>query len=311
MNKRGVALIITFMVIVVLTILGVATVSRSVSERFLAQRHIESAQAFWLAEAGISQALLQLKTNFNNLNSISATSFGQGQYSVDTIAEEGSDRRVTAHGFIPSEASARSERVITVLVRSSGNNPGNPGLITNAIETTGTLKITGSVNINPPGSSHEGSTLTFEEVFGMTEDEVRQIAVNAQAEGTGHLYTDPPSNQQPVNGITWVDLTGGNKYSVSSNWSGSGLLIVDSNGNDVALDISGGWTFTGLIWVTGRVKITGTSDIDGAVFARSSIDAESTLGGDATLNYDSSAVASAFGFLSSEGGLQILSWREL
>lgn len=313
LNKNGAALIIAFMVVVLLTILSSGLILRSVSERAVAQRYVDSTRAFWLAEAGINQALLQLKSDFNNLNGIAATALGEGEYAVDAIVVEGSNRRVTAHGFIPNQAAKRSERSISVLVQNlPGGNPSNPSLITYAIETSGTLKITGSIELHPSGSSHSGSALTFEEVFGMTPEQVKSIALIAEADGTGHVYTDPAANQQPVNGITWVELTGGNKYSISSNWSGSGLLIVNSNGNDVALDISGEWQFTGMIWVNGRVKVTGTPIIEGAVFARSSINAESTFAGNASLTFDSSDVADAFGFLSQSGaGIRVLSWREI
>lgn len=312
MNRRGAALIIAFMVVVVLTTLSSALVMRSVSERSIAQRYVESTQAFWLAEAGVNRALLQLKNNFNDLNAIAAVTLGQGEYSVDTIATEGSNRRVTARGFIPAQAAPRSTRSISALVQNlPGGNPSNPSLITYAIETSGTLNITGSADLHPAGSSHAGSTLTFEEVFGMTEEQVKDIALSAQAGGTGHVYTNPAANQQPVNGITWVELTGGNKYSISSNWSASGLLIVNSNGNDIALDISGAWQFEGMIWVNGRVKITGTPDIEGGVFARSAIDAQSTVSGNASLTFDSSDVANAFAFLAQPSSVKILSWREI
>lgn len=317
MNKRGIVLILVFTVILVLSILGTAIVSKSVSESRISNRYTQSAQAFWLAEAGVAQALTQLKNDFNNLNSIAPTLLGQGQYgqySVDTIVVEGSNRRITAHGFVPSAAAPRAERKINVLVQNSGgSNPSNPGLITYAIETSGTLKITGSVDIKPSGSSHAGSDLTFEQVFGMTLEQVRAIAVSAQASGTGHVYTNPDANQQPVNGITWVDLSGSNKYKISSDWSGSGLLIVDSNGNDIALDISGAWNFTGVIWVTGRVKISGTPYITGSIFARSSIDTESSLTGNATVEFNSAEVADAFGLLGEggTGGLEVLSWQEI
>jgi len=309
MNKRGLALILSYIVITVLIILGGVFSVRSISESGIAQRYAESTQAFWLAEAGVAQALTQLN-DFSNLNSIASTS----QYSVDTIVVEGSNRRVTAHGFVPSAAAPRVERRITVLAQNSGgSNPSNPSLITYAIETSGTLKIEGkNVDINPEGSSHAGSSLTFEQVFGMTLDQMKAIAVSAQASGTGHFYTDPDENQQPVNGITWVELTGSNKYKISSEWSGSGLLIVNSNGNDVALDISSKWSFTGMIWVTGRFKITGGT-IDGAIFARSSIDAQSSLDGKPTLNLNSTAVADAFRLLGTggTGGVEVLSWQEI
>ena len=308
MNKRGVALILVFTVILVLSILATAIVAKSVSESRIAQSYAQSAQAFWLAEAGVAQALTQLKNDFNNLNSIAPTSLGQGQYSVDTIVVEGSNRRViTAHGYIPSAANHRVERKITVLVQNLGGI--NPGLITYAIETSGILDITDK--LSGRFTHHDNSGLTFEDVFGMTEDQVKAIAVSAQAQGTGQIYTNPPANQQPVNGITWVELTGDDKYSISSNWSGSGLLIVNSNGNNVALDISGTWNFTGMIWVNGGIKISGTPNITGAVFARSSVGIESDLTGTPTIDFNSLEVASAFGLLGQGGGIKVLSWQEL
>ncbi|MFA5356565.1 MAG: hypothetical protein WC301_04080 [Candidatus Omnitrophota bacterium] len=303
MNKRGIALITAFMVIVVLTILGAATFFQSISERLISQRYLESKRAFWLAEAGLSMGLAQLKVDFNNLNGIAATALGRGQYSVDPILVEGTNRRITSRGYIPSAAQPRAQRVITALAQGFGANPSNYGLINYAIETSGELRITGSVNLNPAGSSHEDSTLTFEQVFGMTEEEARALATR--------VYTDPPSNQQPVNGVTWVDLTESNKYSISSNWTGSGLLIVNGNGSDIALEISGDWIFSGMIWVKGKVKITGSPLITGAIFAESAIDVESFLSGDPTLNFSSSDISDAFGLLTQVTGVRILSWREI
>jgi len=314
MSKKGAALIITFMVVVVLAILGSATISRSMSERFLAQRYAESTQAFWLAEAGVSQALLQLKTDFNNLDSISAATLGNGQYSVDPIVAEGSNLRITAHGFVSSQAAPRAERTITVLVQSSGggSNLSSPDLLQYAVDTTGELKIGGSANIHPPASSHQGSSLNFEEVFGMTQAQVKALAEQAQANGSGHVYTNPPANQQPVNGITWVELTGSNKYSISSNWSASGLLVINGNGMNLALDISGDWTFTGMIWVIGKIKISGNPQITGAIFAESMAGIESDVTGNPTIGFDTLAVSSAFSLLGGgSGGIKVLSWREL
>lgn len=303
------------MVIVALTILGTATISRSVSERFMAQRHAESAQAFWLAEAGIAQALLQLRADFNDLDSITATSLGNGEYSVDTILVEGSNRRVTAHGYVPSQAAPRAERTITVLAQSSeGSNPSNPELIEYAIDTTGSLDISGSAETRPPNSSHQGSSLDFEEVFGMTLDAARTLAEQAAAQGTGYVYTDPGTNTQPVNGITWVELTSSNKFSISGQWNGSGLMIVNGNGQNLALEITGqgNMTFTGMIWVIGKVKIAGQASITGAIFAESTTGIESEVTGNSTITFSMPAVDGAFGLLGGgTGGITVLSWREL
>ncbi len=308
MTKRGVALIVTFMVVVVLTILGSATISRSVSERFITQRYVELTRAFWLAEAGVNHALGELRNDYNVIsgNCKWETNLGSGRYCVDLSDKDINGRRtVTAHGYIPSTIPARAERKIKVLVEST---PSNPSLLEYAIASSGDLKITGNVKLMPSGSSHAKSTLTFEQVFGMTKDQVKAIAVSAQAAGTGHVYTNPDINQQPVNGITWVDLTGSNKYKISSDWSGSGLLIVNGNGNDVALDISGSWQFTGVIWVIGKVSISGTPVITGAIFAESSFTVESTLTGNTKIIFNSTTVSSTFDLLSPTG---LKAWREL
>ncbi len=89
MNKRGIALIVAFMVIVVLTILGSAVISKSVSERFIAQRYANSTQAFWLAEGGLAVAYRGLEENWDGYttglprSNVFSQSFENGSFSVD------------------------------------------------------------------------------------------------------------------------------------------------------------------------------------------------------------------------------------
>lgn len=303
MTKRGVALIITFMVIVVLTILGSAIISCTITERFLTQRYVESTKAFWLAEAGLNHALSELRSDYT-VDSASCkwqANLGAGRYCVDLSDEDANGRRtLIAHGYIPSTTPSRAERKISVLVEGSGgSNPSNPGLIEYSIDTTGELHIGGSAKTVPPASSHQGSNLDFDEVFGMSEDAVKALAVKAAAEGKGYVYTDPPTNQEPVNGITWIELTGSNKFNISGQWSGSGLLIVNGNGQNVALEItgSGDMTFTGMIWVIGKIKIAGKAEITGAIFAESSTGIESDVTGNSTISFSIPAVEGAFGLL--------------
>lgn len=60
-NKKGIVLITSYIVITVLTILGAAFVSRSISEARIAEHEKNYVQAFYLAEAGIDYALAQLR----------------------------------------------------------------------------------------------------------------------------------------------------------------------------------------------------------------------------------------------------------
>lgn len=55
MNRRGAALILSYIILAALTVLGSAFVARSVSEGNIARRYSDSARAFWVAEAGLSR----------------------------------------------------------------------------------------------------------------------------------------------------------------------------------------------------------------------------------------------------------------
>jgi type II secretory pathway pseudopilin PulG len=60
-TNRGIILIAAYLVIAVLLILGAAFVGRSISEKNIAQRELESLQAFYLAEAGANYGLNWLR----------------------------------------------------------------------------------------------------------------------------------------------------------------------------------------------------------------------------------------------------------
>ena len=81
-NKKGVAIITAYMIIGILTGIGVGFMARSLQEFRDAQRYTERAQAFWIAEAGASEAINNLKANPNWTPPSTPTSFGGGTYSI-------------------------------------------------------------------------------------------------------------------------------------------------------------------------------------------------------------------------------------
>lgn len=307
MNKKSFALILSFMVIILLTILVSAIIFRRISESNISQKYVESNQAFWLAEAGIAQAVRQLPVT-GTVNGTMTVASRQGSYTAAITLLAGYSAR---YEIISTGSLGNIQRRIKVIVELPAGP--SPDLLTVAVETTGGLNITGSVDINPAGSVETSSTLSFGTVFGTTKEAIKATANN--------LYTDPPTNQQPVDGVTWVDLTGdtvatATKYTISSNWSGSGLLIIDGNRNETtkdipAVEISGNWNFNGMIWVIGKIKISGTPAITGAIFAESSVDVDSTLTGNATINFNSGDVEDAFDLLNPLFLANILSWQEI
>lgn len=65
-DRKGVALLVVYIVIVILLILGVAFTARSIAESRIAERQKKATQAFWLAEAGLERTLYELKQDFEN-----------------------------------------------------------------------------------------------------------------------------------------------------------------------------------------------------------------------------------------------------
>ncbi len=144
MDKKGIALLLGFIVIMILAILGSAIISRGVNENIIAKRYAESTQAFWLAEAGVNRALRELKVvDFSYLGSLTGSA-DNGSYSV--TVENGIDsehKKVTARGFIPSTGTPRAERIIEAIIYSG--IPAN--FFDNAVYSAGTVDFNGAAFI--------------------------------------------------------------------------------------------------------------------------------------------------------------------
>lgn len=154
MDKKGIALILGFAVIMILAILGSAIISRSIHENQTAKRYAESTQAFWLAEAGVNRALRELKEDFSYLVPLTGGA-DNGAYSV-TIGNviDSEHKKVTARGFIPSTGTARAERIIEAIIYSG--IPAN--FYNNAVYTPGTVDINGNAFFVSDGDYLRGCT---------------------------------------------------------------------------------------------------------------------------------------------------------
>lgn len=140
MNKRGAALILSYMVITVLTILSSALISSSFAERNLSLRHADSITAFWLSEAGVNRAIDELRDD-STISGVDVFSedLSLGSYSVD-VDIIGPISRVTSHGYVPDRASARVERIIEALL----SRPLPPGFFDYGIYSAGDVTLNGN-----------------------------------------------------------------------------------------------------------------------------------------------------------------------
>jgi len=114
-QEKGFALISSYFVIVVLTMLGIAFMSGVVSDSWLFNRLEGSRRAFWLAQAGLERALGELNNGAGAwtgwAGSASAKTLqvdwpGFGSFSVTVVNPSSSNPRITSIGYFPNEAAS-------------------------------------------------------------------------------------------------------------------------------------------------------------------------------------------------------------
>ncbi len=170
-----------------------------------------------------------------------------------------------------------------------------------AMSANGNIEVGGSADITGDLIENSDPPLSFEDLFGMTKADMKDIADN-------HLE-DPPNNPAGVEDITWVSFTdeGGSFKVTTAAWEGSGILVIDGDAH-----FSGG-TFNGIMWIIGTLFINGNNGFNGAIYVEGGIEYEdTTVLGNCQIAYDFGAILAAFANASLvlDYELKILSWFE-
>jgi len=277
-TRKGIALVAALAFTLILTILAFSVLIVASNEITLTRKDINKTKAFYAAEAGLGMAISDLP----NTNSFSGT-LGNGEYDV-TITP------VSAYRWtIESVGSVNmATRRIRVVVGPD---------ITAAMTVSGVLDRKGNAEVN--GDVVENTTPIFEDVFGVTKEEMQDNAT--------YKYTNPPNNETPVEEITWIDEDHKFEITKTGSWVGSGIMIVNGD-----LDMTGG-TFNGVIWVIGKLSISGNPVINGSIFVEGEATVDTTVTGTAVISFDQSAMDDAFSNLSTfpvSPKPAVLSWQE-
>lgn len=105
MNRRGMALALSFGVVTVFTTLGAAFLSRSLHESGLGHRDAERQAAFYLAEAGVDQASINLRTMEDLTDDLLELNLPTGRVQIEDPPESLGVMRwkVRTHGFTQAE----------------------------------------------------------------------------------------------------------------------------------------------------------------------------------------------------------------
>ncbi len=285
MTKKGIALAVVLSVVAILSVIIISLFSQVIHERNLVNRHVNTARAFWLAEAGISESFVNLTPTSGTLSQNQGCPGGaicSYQTSITDISDAASDGkyyRIDSVGEVILAQGAQLESKLSVIVKT--DPPGSDNF-PHAIETTGSLVIRGQA-YEIEGTISEGATLNFSDLFGVTKAEMEEKAIN--------LYNESDFDE-PINEVTWVNVSSGQELNIAGSIEGEGILVVSGD-----CHISGTINFEGIVYIIGGLRISGNPTLDGTVLAESGTDIDTTISGNVTINYDLDLIEAALAIL--------------
>jgi hypothetical protein len=244
-------------------------------------QNVVEKEAESLANYALNFAIKKLRNTevsiTDSLLKLSYTNFDIGNGSIDSLIY----RKVTSNEILLKayvHANVAGETATEVKSTTLYQQPSNQINLSSAITAAGSVTVQGSAEVN--GDISENTPPDFEEIFGIDKQHAKDYANN--------YYVDPANNITPVADITWIDLEENSSFIISSNWEGSGILIVNGN-----LNVSGNMYFQGIVWIMGNVRISGNANFDGALFVESTIeiDGDATLTGNCEVNFDSNVLS--------------------
>lgn len=339
MNKKGIALILGFVIIAVLTVLGAAVLSRSIYESKHVERQIEATQAFWSAEAAVNRALKELQSSYSTTGSaLWASVLSYGRYSVDvedvTIGAKDC-KKITARGFFPATGTARAERVLEAIVEKYIP----PDFFDNAVYSAGTVDFNGNsfvVSNTEPAPDNKavvyagdfqvqqpgnivGTTTQDTEISPLAMLDFSQLLAIAQAQGnyydaarlsSGDPYPASFWYSPGVPNVVYVggDLTlNGNVGTIGGFFVVAGDVITNPSGEYDAT-INGNGQIQGAVYTRGEFRVNGGGgglNVDGGVWGGHEVE----LNGNASITYNKTYMDAISG-LNINASVQLNSWRD-
>lgn len=285
MHRQGVALVFGLLVTVVLSIFLGAFFISTMSENTLVKRHVNSARAFWAAEAGIADAARHLSNKtgmvgtYTYYNATIDSHYPIGNTTYYNITSTGSV-------VLPSGENLPPRRLRAVVSAEDVRNENFPY----ALASTSNIKITGNAamitgeggcanctghdcncDINSTPRQCCGEKIeypSFVGLFGIDYETMR-----AQAIADGRYYNDTNfTSSPPISGITWVE---GDLRLGGDNLQGTGILIVTGN-----TTFTGNVNFKGIVYSAGQVTLKGGGggdpNISGSIISASNTTVEET-----------------------------------
>jgi len=303
-QNRGIVLIAVYFLIATFLILGGVFFRRVFTEKEAARTQIDIDSCRYLAGAGLNHGIVWLKANlpeysgsdkFELVYNSGKISLGKGSYIVRAYADKDNQYQYLAVSTGYIDTGPKTHAMRKTLIAEVQAEPEEEFPFQYAIETSGELIIHGNPEIN--GEVNKGATLDFLSLFGCEKEKMK-------SDGDTHLYTD--TLYEPIDGITWVDVTPETELMVTGNLAGSGILIINGD-----VHFGGTIDFDGIIYVIGALELAGTPTINGTILAESGTDIDTTVSGSAvTITYNKDKIFEALEDLLGFKFIKVVSWRE-
>ncbi|MDD5347467.1 MAG: hypothetical protein PHT59_02495 [Candidatus Omnitrophica bacterium] len=292
MNNKGMILVLSLFIILILAVLSSSFLYKQVNQSYLSNRYADSVQALWAAEGG-----LQAARDDNLDQSFVSGTLGSGSY-LANITRIGTSNyyeivsRGTAGGVVRTVKAVVSTRDVDA-------SKFKYGLESNVdIQLKGASTVWGENTTQPvPPKTHdpdyykENSIFSFADLFGFSTTEIRGLS-------TVYNQTFPSGN---FTGINWV-IAPGSKF--TGDVYGSGILIVEGD-----FRIAGTVAFDGIIYVIGELDMSGTSFVSGAILAESAANVDTTVTGTADIEHNTTKIQTALDNVAYRSP-RIVSWQE-
>lgn len=200
LNRKGIILIVSSLIIVVLAVLSIAMISRLITESRASSRYKELTQAFYLAEAAVDKAIAKLPSNTNDELGIL---LGPGKYSLDiTVLEANKKWSVKGYGYVPDLTNPRAQQIIEAFLEKKDladnfwdnaiYTAGDITLKGNAYTVDGDVLYAGSISPDPPANVTGSPTpdTSIAPLARLDYSGLRDIALNQiKPDGNDNIYT--------------------------------------------------------------------------------------------------------------------------
>ena len=243
--NKGAVLILTFIIMVTLTAITTGFLFMTSSQLRGSAYDVASSKALWIAEAGLQQAIYQIKNDSDYRDSPAAINenLGDGSFSV-SVSEDGNAYTITSTGTVDTLNRKVTQSMDIAIAFSSafdyvlfGNTNSSELDIEDEVAISGDVYYDGDVEVKEDASVTNGLV----------------YADSVSGDGT---YTEAPGPPDPVPTYPTFNTTSYDNYittaegQASSDWELSGSDTYNLNG--------------GTVYYNGEVKIKDNATITGS-----------------------------------------------